>query len=153
VASFGPSKYFEVRELKSGAVQSMQWKPSIVPALEPPHNVGDMKTGASRTLEVREKLAKRQPLCFVHEGFAVAGAASERSVYVWDAERGDELLSLDHGGEFPNPNHEESLVILKNIKEGSKVRTLVVHRACSRCYTKQSTDSRLLNVGRLFGRR
>jgi hypothetical protein len=32
----------------------------------------------------------------------VTGAADEKYVYVWDAEHGDELLSLDHGGQFPN---------------------------------------------------
>ena len=40
----------------------------------------------------------KQSVCFVHEGFAVAGTASENKVFVWDAERGDKLLSLDHGG-------------------------------------------------------
>lgn len=49
----------------------------------------------------QHKLTKSQPVCFAHEGFAVAGTASEKFVYVWDAERGDQLLSLDHGGEFP----------------------------------------------------
>ena len=84
-ATFGMSKYFEVHELKSGAVQNMQWKGLINPILES---------------ELQYKPAKSQPVCFAHEGFAVAGATSEKSVYVWDAERGEQLLSLDHGGEF-----------------------------------------------------
>jgi hypothetical protein len=60
----------------------MQWKPS--------------KKGA------KAQLAKNQPVCFAHEGFAVAGAAGEAFVVVWDAESGDQLLSLDHGGKLPN---------------------------------------------------
>ncbi|KAH9008948.1 WD40-repeat-containing domain protein [Lactarius hengduanensis] len=43
------------------------------------------------------KLSKNQPVCFAHEGFAVVGAASHTEVYVWDTERGDQLLSLNHG--------------------------------------------------------
>jgi len=78
------SKNFEVRELKSGAVQTMQWHAPIAQRHSP----------------------QTHPVCFAHEGFAVAGAASDTKVHVWDAERGDLLLSLDHG-------------------EGSKVRTLV----------------------------
>ena len=62
--------------------------------------VGNIMKAAVRTTQY--KLAKNQPVCFAHEGFAVAGAANERVVYVWDAEHGDQLLSLDHGGEFPN---------------------------------------------------
>ena len=38
-------------------------------------------------------------VCFAHEGFAVAGLATgESKVHVWNAGRGDRLLSLDHGG-------------------------------------------------------
>ena len=44
-------------------------------------------------------LAETPSVCFDHEGFAVAGAAGESKVHVWDMERGDRLLSLDHGGE------------------------------------------------------
>jgi hypothetical protein len=84
-ATFGPLKHFEVHELKSGAIQNMQWKPSIDPT----------------ELGTQHNLAKSQPVCFAHEGFAVAGAAGGNSVYVWDAECGDQILSLDHGGEFP----------------------------------------------------
>lgn len=49
-----------------------------------------------------KKLVETQSpsVCFAHEGFAVAGAAGgESKVHVWDVERGDQLLSLDHGGE------------------------------------------------------
>ena len=98
MATFGLSKYFEVHNLSLGAVQTMQWKPSIDPALAF-HHVGNMKAAIWSALQHR--LSKSQPVCFAHEGFAVAGAASGNSVYVWDAECGDELLSLDHGGEFP----------------------------------------------------
>jgi hypothetical protein len=47
-----------------------------------------------------KKLAETPLVCFAHEGFAVVGAAAaESKVHVWDSERGDRLLSLDHGGE------------------------------------------------------
>ncbi|KAH9008485.1 hypothetical protein EDB83DRAFT_2531766 [Lactarius deliciosus] len=72
-ATFGLSNFFEVRDLKSGTVQSLQ----------PP--------------TARPKLSKNQPVCFAHEGFAVVGAVSNTEVYVWDTERGDQLLSLNHG--------------------------------------------------------
>jgi len=78
-ATFGLSKGFEARELKSGAVQSLLWQAPIT------------KSG----------LGQNQPVSFAHEGFAVAGAAGDSQVYVWDGERGDRLLSLNHGGEFP----------------------------------------------------
>jgi hypothetical protein len=74
------------------------------------------------------QLAKNQPVCFAHEGFAVAGAAGEACVYVWDTERGDQLLSLDHGGKLPNIKCIV-VIILKGLTEGSKVRALVVHWA------------------------
>jgi hypothetical protein len=48
---------------------------------------------------LRKKLAKTPSVCFAHEGFAMAGAGGESKVHVWDAEHGDRLLSLDHGGE------------------------------------------------------
>ena len=47
-----------------------------------------------------KKLAENSSVCFAHEGLAVAGAAAgESKVHMWDAERGDRFLSLDHGGE------------------------------------------------------
>jgi hypothetical protein len=49
--------------------------------------------------ETQDKPVKDKPVCFAHEGFAVAGAAGGNKAHLWDAERGDELLSLDHGGE------------------------------------------------------
>ena len=105
-ATFGLSKYFEVHELKSGVTQNMQWKPSINPRPTSRH-IGNMKVAIQTTqLEGQHKLAKSQPVCFAHEGFAVAGAAREKFVYVWDVERGDQLLSLDHGGEFPKHKRE-----------------------------------------------
>jgi hypothetical protein len=39
---------------------------------------------------------EKQSVCFAREGFAVAGSANEDKVYVWDAECGDRLLTLDH---------------------------------------------------------
>ncbi|KAH9024441.1 WD40-repeat-containing domain protein [Lactarius deliciosus] len=72
-ATFGLSNFFEVRDLKSGTVQSLQ----------PP--------------TTRPKLSKNQSVCFAHEGFAVVGAVSNTEVYVWDTEHGDQLLSLNHG--------------------------------------------------------
>lgn len=64
-----------------------------IPALEP-HHAGKLKMG-----ETQDKPVKDKPVCFAHEGFAVVGAASGNKAHVWDAERGDELLSLDHGGQ------------------------------------------------------
>jgi hypothetical protein len=97
----------------------MQWKPSNN------HTLASQKAAIRTTpFEVQRKLelTKRQPVCFAHEGFAVAGAVSEKSVYVWDTERGDQLLSLDHGGKFPKYKETNT----ESITEGSKVRTLVV---------------------------
>jgi hypothetical protein len=78
VATLGVSNTFEVRNLKLGTVQSLQWK---APTVQP-------------------KLTKNWPVCFAHEGFAVAGAASDTKVLVWDTECGDQLLSLNHGSEY-----------------------------------------------------
>lgn len=41
---------------------------------------------------------KKPPICFAHGGLALAGASNDSKVHVWDAERGDRLFSLDHGG-------------------------------------------------------
>ena len=49
---------------------------------------------------------KNQPVCFAHGGFAVAGASNESQVHLWDAERGNRLLSLDH--------HQEKIHLLEN---------------------------------------
>jgi len=86
-ATFALSKYFEVRELKTGTVQRMQVP--IVPSRSPAGATGDhrMQLGP----------IKNQPVCFAHEGFAVAGASNESQVHVWDAKYGNQLLSLDHG--------------------------------------------------------
>ncbi|KAI0285547.1 WD40-repeat-containing domain protein [Russula brevipes] len=101
--TYGMSKNFEVRELKSGAVQSMQWHAPVAQR----HSVRSPQVDPTKALsQTQPYLIKNHPVCFAHEGFAVAGAASDTKVYVWDAERGDLLLSLDHG-------------------EGSKVRTLM----------------------------
>ncbi|KAF8493085.1 WD40-repeat-containing domain protein [Russula emetica] len=89
--TFGLSKAFEVQELRSGTVQRLQWQGPIIPAPEPRH-VGKLKL-----IETQVKLIKDKPVCFAHEGFAVASAAGGNKVHVWDAKRGDELLSLDHG--------------------------------------------------------
>jgi WD40 repeat protein len=75
VATFGLSK-FEVQKLNSASVQRLQWQGPIA----------------------QPELARRSSVCFAHEGFAVAGAAGESRVHVWDAECGDWLLFLDHGG-------------------------------------------------------
>ena len=48
----------------------------------------------------RHMHTENQYVCFAHEGFAVAGAANENKVYVWDAKCRDQLLTLDHGGKF-----------------------------------------------------
>lgn len=51
-------------------------------------------------LDAHHMRTEGQSVCFAHEGFAVAGSVNESKVYVWDAECGDELLTLDHGGKF-----------------------------------------------------
>ncbi len=70
----------------------------------PPHRVGNSKTLASgmrvTPLDTQHMHTEKQSVCFAHEGFAVAGSANGNKVYVWDAECGDELLTLDHGGKF-----------------------------------------------------
>jgi hypothetical protein len=87
------SKNFEVRELKSGPVQTMQWHAPIAQRHSP-------QVGRTNALsQTQPNIIKTHPVCFAHEGFAVAGAASDTKVHVWDAEWGDLLLSLDHGGE------------------------------------------------------
>lgn len=77
-----------MQELSSHTVQKLQWQGPIIPVPKP-HN--------------RVKPIKDKPVCFAHEGFAVAGAAGGNKVHLWDAEHGDELLSLDHGGECHGP--------------------------------------------------
>ena len=79
--------------------------PSIDPTLAP-----------QRVGNVQNKLAKTASVCFAHDGFAVAGAAGEKSVYVWDVERGEQLLSLDHGGEFPNYKENNSDIYHRGFK-------------------------------------
>jgi len=89
---------FKVQELKLGAVRSMQCQaPSF-----PPHRVGNLKTSGMRVtpLDTQRMCTENQSVCFVHEGFAVAGSANGNKVYVWDAECRDELLTLDHGSMF-----------------------------------------------------
>jgi hypothetical protein len=81
-ATFALSQYFEVRELKTGAVQRMQ-----VPMSPAGHHRDRMQLAI-----------KNHPICFAHGGYAVVGASNGRQVHVWDKERGDQLLSLDHGG-------------------------------------------------------
>ena len=101
-ATFGPASYFEVRDLKLGTIRSMVQAASF---------------------EAQHKPTKNRPICFAHEGFAVAGAANDHKVHVWDAEHGDELQSLDHGGKHPRFSLKR---IINCIIEGSKVHALVV---------------------------
>lgn len=77
----------------SETVRRLQWQGPIIPVPEP-HHIGKQKMRASQDKPVKDK-----PLCFAHGGFAVAGAAGGNKAHIWDADRGDELLSLDHGGE------------------------------------------------------
>lgn len=83
-----------MRELRSRTVQRLQWQGPIIPAPESSH-ASQLKIGEIQ----QDKPVKDKPVCFAHDGFAVAGAAGGNKAHVWDAERGDELLSLDHGGE------------------------------------------------------
>jgi hypothetical protein len=87
------SKAFEVRGLSSGTVQRLRWQGPIIPAPET-RQIGKLKIVGTQIKPIKDK-----PVCFAHDGFAVAGAANGNKVHVWDAERGDEMLSLDHGGE------------------------------------------------------
>lgn len=106
---FSLAKYFEVRDLKSGTVQRMQYQAPIKPTLEAHRN---LKTGTMQTIpfEAQCKLIKNPPVRFAHEGFAVAGAGNNDKVYVWDSERGDQLLTLNHGGKYPRlQNNTQSL--------------------------------------------
>ncbi|SRR6266702_2266639 len=101
-ATVGRTNNFEIRDLKSGAVQSLQWQVRTKPAVAP-HSVRDLKTGSvTAHEEVQMKLPKMpfQRVCFAHEGFAVAGAGGDNKVHVWDAERGDQLMCLEHGGTY-----------------------------------------------------
>jgi hypothetical protein len=67
-----------------------------------PYHVSNLKTGTARAMpspfEAQRRPTNNLPVCFAHEGFAVAGAINDNKVRVWDAEHGDQLLSLDHGG-------------------------------------------------------
>ena len=64
-----------MRDVRTGAVQRLQWQGPI-------------------------SLQDNQYACFAHDGFAVAGTASNSRVLLWDAKRGDQLLCLDHGGKL-----------------------------------------------------
>ena len=77
-----------MRDLKLGTVQSLQWK----------------------ALTVQPKFAKNHPVCFAHEGFAVAGATSDTKVLVCKTECGDQLLLLNHSGEYA---HIGRIVLIK----------------------------------------
>jgi hypothetical protein len=86
-ATFARSQYFEVRELKTKAIKTMQ-VPIISTKSKPAGHHRD-----------RMQLAvKKQPVTFAHGGFAIVGASNESRVHVWDVKRGDRLISLDHGG-------------------------------------------------------
>ncbi|KAI9464151.1 WD40-repeat-containing domain protein [Lactarius psammicola] len=101
-ATAGRARNFEIRDLESGAVQSLQWQVRTKPAMAP-HSVRDLKMGTVTTQEeVQMKFPKMsfQRVCFAHEGFAVAGAGGDNKVHVWDAERGDQLMCLEHGEDF-----------------------------------------------------
>ncbi|KAH9064445.1 hypothetical protein EDB87DRAFT_1680710 [Lactarius vividus] len=91
---------FEIRDLKSGAVQSLEVRTR--PAVKP-HDIRDLKTGATTTQgegQIRLSRVPSQRVSFAHEGFAVTGAGGDNKAYVWDAERGDQLLCLEHGEDF-----------------------------------------------------
>ena len=64
-------------------------------------------------------------MCFAHEGFTVAGAATgESKVHMWDAGRGDQLLSLDHGSEYNI--QEKGTVLNRSILDSYKAHSLMV---------------------------
>ncbi|KAH9051234.1 hypothetical protein EDB87DRAFT_1695587 [Lactarius vividus] len=91
---------FEIRDLKSGVVQSLEVRTR--PAVKP-HDIRDLKTGATTTQgegQIRLSRVPSQRVSFAHEGFAVTGAGGDNKAYVWDAERGDQLLCLEHGEDF-----------------------------------------------------
>jgi hypothetical protein len=86
--------------LISGTVQRMQYQAVIEPTLAAHRN---LRTGTMQTtsFEAQHKPIKNPPVCFAHEGFAVAGTENDEKVYVWDSERGDLLLTVNHGGKYP----------------------------------------------------
>ncbi|KAH8976923.1 WD40-repeat-containing domain protein [Lactarius hatsudake] len=96
-ATVDKTNNFEIRDLKSGAVQSLQVRTK--PAVKP-YGIRDLKTGATTTQGEGQIGLPRLPsqrVSFAHEGFAVTGVGSDNKVFVWDAERGDQLLCLEHG--------------------------------------------------------
>jgi hypothetical protein len=85
--------------LRTSAVQKLQWQGPIIPASEF-HPIRNLKTGETGFRHIRnDSDYLDKSVSFTHEGFAVAGGAGGNKVHVWDKERGDELLSLDHGSE------------------------------------------------------
>ncbi|KAH8981442.1 WD40-repeat-containing domain protein [Lactarius hatsudake] len=99
-ATVDKTNNFEIRDLKSGAVQSLQVRTK--PAVKP-HGIRDLKTGATTTQGEGQIGLPRLPsqhVSFAHEGFAVTGVGGDNKVFVWDAERGDQLLCLEHGENF-----------------------------------------------------
>ena len=79
-ATCGKFINFEVRELKSGAVHSMQCQ---VP-LFPPHCISNSKTSTMQVapLDAQHMCIVNWCVCFAHKGFAVVGSANENKVYV-----------------------------------------------------------------------
>ncbi|KAH8978556.1 WD40-repeat-containing domain protein [Lactarius akahatsu] len=99
-ATVDKTNNFEIRDLKSGAVQSLQVRTK--PAVKP-HGIRDLKTGDTTSQgegQIRLSRLPSQRVSFAHEGFAVAGVGGDNKVFVWDAERGDQLLCLEHGENF-----------------------------------------------------
>ena len=79
-ATCGKFINFEVQELKSGAVCSMQCQ---VP-LFPPHCISNSKTSTMQVapLDAQHMCIVNWCVCFAHKGFAVVGSANENKVYV-----------------------------------------------------------------------
>lgn len=119
--------------MRSDAVQRLRWQGPIIPAPKL-RRVSKLKTG-----ETQLKTIKDKPVCFTHDGFAVAGAAGGNKVHVWDAEHGDELLYLDHGGErheFEEPENYTKIL--------QKVQKYTVWW-CVACGTQRATKLTLLS--------
>jgi|SRR6266850_2233262 len=76
----------------------------------PPYHVGNSKisTMPVTPLDMQHMCTEKQSVCFAHKGFAVAGSANKNKVYIWDAECGDQLLTLNHGGKFVKSEKDDS---------------------------------------------
>ena len=60
------------------------------------HDIETHRLVQALPFEAQSDLAS-PPIAFAHDGFAIVGGVRGKA-YIWDAECGDELASLNHGG-------------------------------------------------------